>query len=334
MWRRPVLLVNNSKGVNVLSRISGLWTSVKTIENDGDESDAAEILCIGGGKVPLPKKGDEFDILMGWADEGPVLQGHYKVQKVNIKGSPEEGESISISLRSADFVDKLKAHGRESYEPGTFGDLMKKIAGKAGLDSVVDPSLASIRIAHEIRYDQSLIDFATQVGQRLGAVVKPAGGKLIASKRGGETSAGGSDLAPIEIRKRRAYGYDIETDTRSEAGHVAAAWLDPKSGRRKLVKEATGQQGPIFTLPHPYPSEDEAKKAAKAEAFERGNQAGSGHFESPGLPYARAGAPVIATGFGEGVDGRWKAKSIEKTITPKGFTTTVNVEAGKEEKNV
>lgn len=336
MYRIPVLLINNAKGANILPKLAGRWVSVKTTENDGKDSDTAEITCIGpASRMPLPKKGDEYEIYMGWADEGPVLQGKYKVQKVGLRGSPDEGETIVISLRSADFVDKLKAHGRESYQKGTFGDLMKKVASKAGLEAVIDPDLAREELDHEIRYDQSLIDFASQVGERFGAVVKPAGGKLIASKRGDGKSAGGKDLTPIILKKNRSFGYDIETDTRSQAGSIAASYLDPKTGKRKLVKEKTGRDGPIFTLPHPYPNEKEAKKAAKTQAYEVGNQTGSGHFESAGLPQARAGAPVIASGFGEGVDGTWKAKSLEKTITSKGgFTTTINVEAGKDEKKV
>jgi uncharacterized protein len=340
MYRRPILIINNAKGVNILPKLDGRWVSVKITENDGKESDTAEITCIGpANRMPLPKKGDEYEIYMGWqggqGDEGAILQGKYKVQKVGLKGSPDEGETIVISLKAADFVDKLKAHGRESYKKGTFGELMKKVAGKAGLEAVVDPELAKEEIEHTIRYDQSLIDFANQTGERFGAVVKPMGGKLIASKRGEGKTASGKTLDDIIIKKNRSFGYDIETDTRAEAGSIAASYLDPKTGKRKLVKEKTGRDGPIFTLPHPYANEKEAKKAAKTQAFEAGNQTGSGHFESAGLPKARAGAPVIASGFGEGVDGKWKAKSLEKTINSKGgFTTTVNVEAGKDEKKV
>ena len=48
MYRRPVLIINNAKGKNILPSLNGRWISVKTTENDGKESDSAEITCIGG----------------------------------------------------------------------------------------------------------------------------------------------------------------------------------------------------------------------------------------------------------------------------------------------
>jgi uncharacterized protein len=198
---------------------------------------------------------------------------------------------------------------------------------------VVDPEIAAARFEYRLRWDQSPIDFATEVAEEIGATVKPAGGKLVVMKRGGSKSGSGQDLAPIRIERRRCYDYDIEVDPRTDFGNVATSYHDPKSGRRKLVKQPTGREGPYFVAPHLYRSEIDAREAAEAQAYALGHNSGSGHFEVPGLPDAWAEAPVNAEGFGFPIDGAWKCESLDLTITSRGgFSTTVNVKAGTEEK--
>ncbi|MBY6241600.1 phage late control D family protein, partial [Methylosinus sp. Sm6] len=301
----------------------------------GEESDGAEISCVGPpSRFGLPGKGAKYTILGGWADEGPVLQGVYTVQTITLRGSPEEGDRIAIKLRAADYIDRLKAHGSRHYDEGSFGELVGKVAKEAGLEAAVSPEIGAIKLPYQLRWSQSPIDFLRDIGRRYGAVVKPAGGKLIVLKRGSGQSASGLALEPIVIKRRGGFGYEIETEPRPEVGHVAAAWHDGKSGRRKLVKRSTGRDGPIFVTPHLFSSEAEAQAAADAEAYERSNNSGSGHFDSPGLPRARAEAPVIVSGYGWPIDGQWKAETLTKRWTAQGgFETTVNVKAGQERKD-
>ncbi len=334
MWRRPLLEVRNGRGFNVMPALAGLWLDVSVTDKAGKESDTARIRCVGPpSRVALPKRGDEYTVLMGWEDTGLVLQGRFSFQKASLIGDPDQGEVMDLSFRAADFVDKLKASGRKHYDATTYGELMKKIAGQAGLGSEVDPDLAKIKIDYRLRWDQSLIDFATEVSEEVGATVKPAGGKLVAMKRGGGRNGAGSAFDTILIRRRRSFGYEIEVEPRPEVGSVAAAWYDEKTGKRKLTKTSANRQGPVRILPHPYRNEADAKAAAEAEVYASDNRSGSGHFESPGLPFARAEAPVISSGFGAMIDGRWKAESVDKTVTAEGgFLTTVHVTAGDDKK--
>lgn len=334
MWRRPILQIINAGGKNVLPGLAGLWKSCHVREQAGDESDTAEIVCVGPpAKFGLPKRGEEFTILGGWEDEGPVMQGRFTVQKIACIGDPESGDEIRIQLRAADYVDKLKGHRKKHYDDETFGGIVKDVAKFVGLEAQVDDELAKIKIPYRLWINQSAIDFATELAGELGASVKPAGGKLIAVKRGGGKSAGGKDLTPIEIKRCRGFAYEVEIEPRPEVGSVAASWHDEKAGKRKVVKHKTGRDGPIHMLQHPFRSEEEAKKAAESEAYEMGNNSGSGHFDSPGLPRAHAEAPVTVSGFGYPIDGRWKAEGVEKVWDAQGgFTTTVEVKAGDEQK--
>lgn len=334
MWRKPILIINNGTGRNILPGLSGLWISCKVTEQAGGESDTAEVVCVGPpSKFGLPGRGEKFTILGGWADEGPVMQGQFTVQKIVCAGDPQSGDTITIHLRAADYVDKLKAHASKHYDDKTYGDIIKDIAKQAGLEAEVDDAVAKIKVPYRLRWQQSHIDFATELSEEVGAICKPAGGKLIAVKRGGGKSATGKNLTPIEIRRRAGFGYEIEIEPRPEVGNVAASWHDQKAGKRKVVKHKTGRNGPIHMLPHPFRSEDEAKKAAESEAYEMGNNSGTGHFDSPGLPHAHAEAPVNASGYGKPIDGRWKAETVEKLWEATGgFTTTVQVKAGDDQK--
>ncbi len=283
MWRRPQLAVVNGSGLDLMGRLKGLWLEVKVTDNAGQESDKATILCLGPpGRFGIPKRDEEFDIYMGWADEGLVHQGRFSFQKANARGAPEEGDRISLDFKAADFVDDLKASGRQHYDEGTtFGEVLRKEAQRAGLSAVVDPALDTVKLGYRLRWDQSPIDFLNEVADELGATVKPAGGKLVAMKRGAGKTGTGRELAPVLIQRRRGFSYDIDIEPRPEAGSVAASWQDDKTGRRKLEKVRTGRDGPIVVLPHPFRSEIEAREAAQANAYERGHNSGSGYFESP-----------------------------------------------------
>jgi len=338
MWRRPILQAfrGGGSGANIfLGPLGQRLISVSVTDKAGRESDTSKIILADPGRrLPRPAKGEIYTIFIGWADEGPVLQGPFAVQTCSHRGSPEDGERLTIDLRAADFVDKLKAFGRKHYdEDTTAGKLFGDLAKEAGLGVSIAPDLAGIKLGYRLRWDQSVIDFATEVAEEIGAVVKPAGGKLVVMKKGAGQSGGGLDLAPILIRKTKGYSWDISIEPRPVYGNVAAAWLDKKKGLRKLVKHPTGRQGPYHILPHAYRDEDDAKRAAEAAAYDLGNNEGSGTFESPGLPTARGGARAIATGYGDGIDGRWIAETVEHTVDKGGgFKTTVTVGSGKEAK--
>ncbi len=334
MWRKPILVINNAGGKNILPGLSGLWRSCMVIEQAEGESDRAEIVCVGPPSTfGLPNWGDQFSILGGWADEGPVMQGRFTVQKIVPAGDPEDGDIITIHLRAADYVDKLKGHASKHYDDMTYGDIVKDIARQAGLEAEVDDEVADIRVPYRLRWNQSHIDFATELSEEVGAICKPAGGKLIAVKRGSGKSATGKDLTPIEIRRTEGFGYEIEIEPRPEVGEIAASWHDGKAGKRKVKKHKTGRKGPLHALPHPFRSEDEAARAAEAEAYEMGNDTGAGFFESPGLPHAHAEARVNVSGFGWPIDGSWKAEGVEKIWDARGgFVTTVHVKAGDDDK--
>lgn len=332
----PVLQILNSSGKDIVPKLDGWWLSCSVVEHEDGKSDSASIECVGPPAVfGLPAEGDEFSILMGWKEQGgPILQGKFTMQKPRMYGNPRDGHRIALQLRAADYKDKLKHQANRHYDEGkTLEDIVKREARDVGLEASVDPELAKIKLPYLLRWQQSPIDFLGELVERYGGSVKPMQGKLLVQKRGGGKSASGQQLETIKIPRHICSEYDFEIDPRSQARTIAAQWLDPKSGRRKFEKEDTDREGGVFVLPHPYRSQDEAKKAAKSEATERDNRSGSGRCTHPGMPKSRAGAPVEISEFGWPVDGRWKATTLTKKIDASGgFIQTTEVKAGDDNK--
>lgn len=334
MYRKPVLKIINSSGNDIMPALRQYWKSASWTDNAGKTSDTAKIVMMGPpASYGLPSRDSQFSILAGWADTGAVLQGVYKVQNWIPHGDPEDGDLIDITLKAADFVDNLKQHGHKHYDEGTtFGQIVQSEAQDAGLSATVDPSLANIPMGYQLKWGRSPVDFIHEVAEMVGGTLKLAGGKLVVMKRGGGSSASGLALATIVIQRTAGYSYSCTFEPRPQHGSIAGAWIDG-NGNRQLQQVQTGLQGPAYILPHPYRSQNEAQQAAQTESYERGNNTFSGEFDSPGLPNARAEAPVTLSGYGWPIDGPCKAESVTSTIdNAGGYMTTVNVKSGDSDK--
>ena len=332
-YGRPILQVLGPSGNNILPNLTGYWKSVTWEDAAGKKSDKATFEMIGPPSIyGLPARDTKFTILAGWADTGPILQGVYSVQTWAPRGNPKEGETVEITLKAADFTDKLKQHGHKHYDNKTFQQIVQSEAQNAGLSAVVDPALASIQMPYRLKWSQSTVDFLHTLAEEVGATIKLANCQMVVMKRGGGSSGSGQQLAPITIIKTAEYAYSCNFEPRPQHGKIAGAWHD-KKGNRQLEQVPTGLDGPVYVLPHPNRSQTDAHQAAKAESYERGNNTFSGDFESPGLPTARAEAPVTLTGFGWPIDGSCKAEHIKSTIDCNGgYKTTVSVKSGDSDK--
>lgn len=337
MLKRPIIQVLNSSGKDILPGLAGLWSAVSWEDAAGKKSDSATITMLGPPSLyALPARGTQLTILAGWSETGPVEQGVYTVQNWAPHGDPESGEFVDITMKAADFVDNLKQHGHKAHDAGqTFGQIVQAEAQAAGLSAIVDPSLSSIVMGYHLRWARTPIDFLHELAEMVGGTVKPAGrGKIVVMKRGGSTSGSGQALPPITIERHADYAYSCEFEPRTQHGQIGCAWTD-SSGNRQTEQVSTNMEGPIYILPHPARSQAEAKQSAQAEAYERQNNTFRGQFDSPGLPFARAEAPVTLSGFGWPIDGACKAEALRSVADCNGgYLTTVNVKSGDTDKGL
>lgn len=332
--RRPVLRVVGPGATNLVDRWGSALLGVTITDQAGYESDECTIrMRRRPPYMAPPPKGTPYTVSIGWSDGGLSKTGLYTFQRAQISGSPEEGQEMHLVCRAGDYIDKLKAVGSAHYDAGngfgTAGKIFRRLAEDAGLEPVIAAEIDAIEIPYRLRWQQSPADFATSLGDDLGAMVKPQAGKLLVTPRGGGQSGSGQSLPPVHVYFDPSYGFEVDLEPRASFEEVAAPWFDGAAGRIEEESRQTDQQQSRYALPHPYPTKDEAARAAGAAAQELGRWTGTGRFEMAGNAAAVAEAPVIAHGFGPGIDDvDWTASTVTHEIDPEnaGWVTTVEVE--------
>lgn len=291
----------------------------------GQDADTCElVLDDAGNTLAAPREGSRLLVRFGYRDVGTWVMGLYTVESVSFEGGPQ-GETMTVSGRSADMRSDLKEPLSEHFDNETVGGVMRQLAARHGLEASVSPELAAEPLPYIARVDQSTLDFATRIADRFGGLFSVKGGKMVLVKRG-SGSATGKALQALTIDRSQVSDWRIEGDPRPRYGKTSAKWFDRKTGKVEIEEAETGQQGPGRRLRHVLPSKDEAKKAASAEAERLSRATGSGSITLAGLPEAQAEADVVLTGFRQEINGRWRAASVEHRFDGT-YTTTIELEA-------
>ena len=289
------------------------FVSATFTDNAGETDDEFEIeLEDGFRQIPIPQEDDLLIVFAGWRETGVPMIGAFKVNGWET-GCEQGPETIKITARAATMAGEFKAGGLKHWHDSTLGQILEDTAKAAKLSLVIDPELAKVKLPYALRWEASPIDFANRLAAEAGGIAKPGGQKLAVTKRGSGKGADGGELPPIKITRIGCSGWRIRGEPRPRHGKVEASYHDPKTGKRKSIRYSTGSKGPTHTLLHPRASEDEAKRAAEAHSRKLNMLTGGGHFIWPYEPSWSAGAKVIASGFGDGVDGTWLSESIATT---------------------
>lgn len=291
--------------------------------------------------IALPAPKATIQVSGGWKEGDRFKAGTFEMQSIALKGDADAGESITIQGSAADLKTRLKGSAREGFEDKTVGEIVETYAKRAGMTARVDPDLAKIKIPYRARVDSAEMGFLTVLADELDAVAKPMGDQLVFAKRGSAKAVSGQNLPPILIEKSDCSSWEVAPDALTQYGQVKAAYIDQKTGKRTKVEAKTGLKGPVLTIRDPLPNEEQAKKAAEAEARRLTRNTGSGHFQlATGRFDAQAEADVVAGGsFRTGIRGDWRAEAVEHVFDEKGWRTKVEIKAkedgsssGKDEK--
>lgn len=320
---RPIIQILKG-GSDLMPGLAPYFIRATISDAVGVENDSLEIeLDDAGGQIPLPQEDDELTVLAGFAETGVALAGIYKVQGWSAGGGGGGPETFTMTARAASLSQKAKAGGVKHWDDQSLQDIFSDIASDLGLKLAIDPDIASRVLPWLARWEASPIDFATRLAAEIGAAVKPAGGRLAVVKRGSGRDASGADLPVIRVTKLGSGGWQGQGEPRPRFSDVVSSYHDPKDGKRKTVRHATGKEGPVHSILHPRASEDEAKEAAKAKARDLTMQTGSVSFTEIYNPAYSAGAFVEAVGFRDGLAGRWVSETIETTFDKDGGAISV-----------
>jgi uncharacterized protein len=298
-------------------------------DEEGQKSDTLTIeLDDRGNVIPVPKKGTKLQVRLGYRETGLVEIGTFEVHGTELKGAAGEGEFITVQARGTSLAEsrRLKETGNETFKEGsTLKEIAQKIAQRSGLTLRIDEALGAVTFPDgAFRFVQSDLDFLSRLAEGANGLVKIVGDILAISERGSGKNASGKSLPTIAIAKADCREWSYTPGDRPTYGKVSAAWLDQKTGKRKLETEETKLQGPIFGIKEVFRTQREAKKAAEAGAKDLSRKSGTVSFTMPGTAAGGVGCDAIATGFRPEISGLWRVKSVEHVFAsgPSGGWTT------------
>ncbi|QRE74372.1 phage late control D family protein [Methylobacterium aquaticum] len=333
-YRIPYLKVVGSGGEDMLTTWGSKLIGVKiTDRRDGVSDEAIFMFTRKRPYMAIPGEGAPYTVHVGWSARAAAITGFYTFQRAHIFGEPRKGQQLHLICRGADFIDQMKRVDSQHFDKengnSTLGEVFANLF-KGNGQVQVHPDIAKRAVpgGYLLRWNQSVIDFATQLAEENGGVVKPLDGRILILKRGSGESASGQALPTIQMPFDENYSFDFELEPRFEYQKVSASYLDTDKGTLEREEKSGGSGKAGDALPHPAQSKDAAKALAEAAAQEWGQFTGQGLFTKAGDPGAVAGAPVQCTGFGTPIDEtKWEATVVTHDIVPNvGWTTSVETE--------
>lgn len=311
-------------GKDISDTVEARLISLSLTDNRGFEADQLDItLDDHDGALAIPRRGAEIRLWLGWAGEGLVDKGSFKVDETEHAGTPD---TLTIRARSADVSDKLGQKKSRSWHKKTVGQIVTTIAKAHGLMPQIGPAITGRQISHIDQTDESDANFLTRLGQRYDCIATVKNGRLLFAPAGQATSTSGKPLPAVTLQREDGDQHRYSLADRDSYSGVKAYWNSRKHAKRHEVKVGSGDN--LKALRTTYHNEDEARRAAKAELARL--QRGSATFS---LTLARGRAdlipelPVTASGWKPEIDGTaWLIAKLSHNVASGGFTTAIEME--------
>ena len=334
-YRKPFLSVTGPDGTEQVTVWGSRLIGVKIVTRFVDDHDECTFMFSNGAPyADDPGENTPYTVKIGWSATSASIAGTYYLSRIEYSGSPQAGEQVHYICRSgltADLDMAGSQHFGADNGNNTMKDVFSNLFKNFGVDVVVSDRVANLPLpgGHLLQWQQSNIDFATDVANQVGAIIKPMGGKIIVLDRNAAESASGQSLMPVFIDRPSCYQYNVDLEPRFQYKAASSAYFDADAGRNKVAATAdSGGSGAKDFLPHPAPDQSSASVFAKARADEYKRFTGTGIFIIAGEPNAVAGAKVICTKFPRAVNSvAWLAAEVTHDVEPgRGWTTTVETE--------
>lgn len=323
-------------GIDVTGRFGGRKIEIEVVDATGVESDSAEIVVFDPEAiVEPPRRGATLAISLGYRETGLVPQGLFKVDQVTFKGYPHQ---IRINARSADNKKEMKERRTQDYTNKSLQQVAQEVAGRHGMSARVAADLGAIKFpvlagpdeSYIGQHEESDVAFLTRVAESIGGFFSVKNGSFVIAKRGEGKSISGAIgrvlLTPDMLIDREAY--EVSWKDKPVHGKVEASYFDRGKVRRQPVEEGGGSvdDGIVYRFRNPFPSEKQARDAAKGKVRELQRAEGSAKFTRWGEATIRAEMDLIAAGFRAGVDGTWTIARVAHRIDDRGFISKIEAE--------
>lgn len=300
-------------------------------DKEGIESDRFDARLDDGPPdfLALPRKGAIVVVRLGYRETGLRQVGRYVVDKVNANCLPY---SLSIGGKAADLrKGKLKTRSEKHWDGKTLEQIVKDVAGDAGMEARVAQGLGQHKYDWMAQQDETPLHFLERLAKRHNALLTVKDGKLIFAERGAGLSLSGASMGQVVVTPDKVIQgtLEFEYSDRQAYGKVTAYYQDRNKAKRIEVEAAgTGASDSVYRLPEPYADAAEADKAAQAKAKQLKRGEGSLSVEMEGDTGIVAGAPLICEGIRPGLDGvPWLIESVTHSYSKgqgQGFRSKIS----------
>lgn len=329
-----------ANGKDVTQTFKPFLLSIRVRDESKDEADSLTItLDNSGTALNPPTQGDELEILLGY-DGDLTSMGKFVVDKSKTSGPPDV---LTIDCKSAAFaapndpnLSSWLTRKTRSWEPGTLGDIAKKVAAEHGVELVAPADVLSSPVPHVDQTEESDTSLLYRLATPSGYVVKVADRKLILVKRsnaGGVNLRTGKAIPAVTLARGDVSTYSAEWMERAVFDKAVAGWHDPSTGQTNY--ETAGDGTREFRFKNLAPDQATAKQWAAAVLKQSQGEGGKMSLTMPGrtdlqseqsvncvgFPYPLSASPTKAA-----IAKRWVLKSVEHNISTAGFTTSVSGE--------
>lgn len=311
-------------GRNITVNLQTRLIHLSLAESRGDEADLLTLeIDDSDGRMALPGKGAKITLKLGWVGRTLQNKGNFQVDEVVHQGAPDK---IVVRARSAELKRQLRMRSEHSYHDTTLGQIVRSIAQRNGLQSRVDESLASLRIAHLDQTHESDLHFCSRLARQYDAVCTVKQGKLSFVPINTKVNAAGQALPIATITRADGDTHRYHTAERNNYSGVRAYWSDPDQAQKRSAM--IGPDDNEKRLKDTYGSESEARAAAQAEMGRIGR--GKATMD---LTLALARPDLIPQtqlrleGFKDQIDDTpWLVAKITHTLGDAGFTSKLELE--------
>lgn len=313
-------------GEDVSASVADRLLSLTVTDEDGGRADRIDLeLDDRDGRLEFPELEAKLEVSLGFQGGPLAFMGVFAVDGVSGVG-PTQG--MRISATAADMKSPIRAPQTRAWENKTLADIVKTIAGGAGLRPVIGESVASTHWAYLAQTSESDLHFLTRIAATLDATCKPAGGALIVQARGEGKTAAGDVLTPPSISAQRLSSWSWKLEGREVYRAAQAEWRDTAAGANRKIKVGSGT--PLKVLRHTHATEAEANRAAKAALSSATRSAMSISAEIAGFePGLLAGASTVLTGMQRAeLNAEWHIGTVKHLFSSGGLNTSFEAKKG------
>lgn len=362
------VIVHDKQGKkNITQLVSDRLISLTLSDNRGFEADQLDIsLSDHDGALPIPSRGAELEVAIGWKNQPLVEKGRFTVDEIEFSGAPD---TLTLRARSADMMGSLLTKQERSFEATFLGVLIDRLAKENNLKPLCDEALESEAVLHLDQTNESTINLLTRLAEQYDAIATVKNGYLMFIKAGQMQTASGQALPEVVITKRSGDSYRFSINEGDNYNAVRAYWHNLDTGEKgevvidenseiqrkhrqtkgRTLKDGTvkGQRqrkrkynvlvqtepvesdaNQMKTLRNSYKTEAAAMNAAKS-AYDKMKR-GVASFAltlAVGNPELMPELPAILTGFKPQIDStKWIVTKVTHSIGDGGYTTAVEFE--------